>query len=446
MIKGALKGGSSSAGTATPFHDDSTVVRSNLSKIKGSKQIVAPDVTTLPDDDPPDLIPRPSSPARPNVTHTDDGDIYKEGRDDIYEMSPINAVDIHRMMWTPSADVQAESEETKCPLDDDPDAIRAQIDTGAHVSCTDQKHMLHDYREFTRSHPSPIKLMPATVDSDAVPKGIGYLHVPSANAKGFLAVPTFYTPSLRTTVIDERDLVKAAKVRTKNIQSDSITKHKDAGTFTYHAKHRRKSSRDVIVHGILIHDKCYTGALIPPDLPPDDERATPNASSILAIERDPEFADQCRRATILAIHGYHEAEHAQLREELSQLPTQFHQLPFHEYIHSNTPVAAIKAATERLLWHQRLGHPSDYYLYNAHRHVKGVPKFLHMDRVLDVCPTCIRAKQTKNAAGQNSTRTAEQPYQGLSIDFSFSGTRSKNTFNRFPIGTKVKKKFGDKVY
>ena len=32
------------------------------------------------------------------------------------------------------------------------------------------------------------------------------------------------------------------------------------------------------------------------------------------------------------------------------------------------------------------------------------------------------------------------------IDFSFSGARSKNTFNRFPIGTKVKKKFGDKIF
>jgi len=29
--------------------------------------------------------------------------------------------------------------------DDDPDAIRAQVDTGAHASCTDQKHILHGY-------------------------------------------------------------------------------------------------------------------------------------------------------------------------------------------------------------------------------------------------------------------------------------------------------------
>ena len=44
-------------------------------------------------------------------------------------------------------------------------------------------------------------------------------------------------------MIDERDLVKAAKVRKKEIRSDSITKHKDAGTFTYHAKHRNDSQK-----------------------------------------------------------------------------------------------------------------------------------------------------------------------------------------------------------
>ena len=85
------------------------------------------------------------------------------------------------------------------------------------------------------------------------------------NAQGYLPVQTFYTPYLRTTVIDERDLVKAAKMRVKDIQSNSITKHKDAGTFTYHAKHRKSTNKDVIIHGILIDDKCYTGELIPPN-------------------------------------------------------------------------------------------------------------------------------------------------------------------------------------
>jgi len=201
--------------------------------------------------------------------------------------------------------------------------------------------------------------MPATVNSDAVPKCVGYLHVPAKNTQGYLSVQTFYTPYLRTTAIDERDLVKAAKTRVKHIESDSIAKHKDASAFTHHAKHCMNSSKDVIIHGVLIDDKCHTGALIPPDLDPSDPKATPATSSILALKSDPEFAEQCRKATMLAIHGYHEAVETKLREEMTKLPTQFHSLPFHEYIQSNTPVLTIKAATERLLWHQRLGHPSD---------------------------------------------------------------------------------------
>jgi len=130
----------------------------------------------------------------------ENGDIYKEGRDDIRIMSSINVVDIHRIAWSPAADVQIETVDDL--PDDDPDAIRAQVDTGAHVSCTDQKHMLHGYQEFTRSRPSPVKLMPAVVNSDAVPKGLGYLHVPGKNAQGYLPVHRFYTPSLCTTVID----------------------------------------------------------------------------------------------------------------------------------------------------------------------------------------------------------------------------------------------------
>jgi len=82
-------------------------------------------------------------------------------------------------------------------------------------------------------------------------------------------------------------------VRMKDIESDSITKHKDAGAFTCHAKHRMNSSKDVIIHGILIDDKCHTGALIPPDLNPSDPKATVATSSILALESDPEFAEQC---------------------------------------------------------------------------------------------------------------------------------------------------------
>jgi len=154
------------------------VVTSNLSKNIKSRRPVAPRIATLPDDDPSCISQEPSCASIDDPI--EDGDMYEEGRDDIMVMSSINAVDIHRLSWSPAADVQAE-QVVDYP-DDDPDAIRAQVDTGAHVSCTDQQHMLHGYREFTRSSPSPVKLMPATVNSDAVPKGVGYLHVPAKNS------------------------------------------------------------------------------------------------------------------------------------------------------------------------------------------------------------------------------------------------------------------------
>ena len=63
-------------------------------------------------------------------------------------------------------------------------------------------------------------------------------------------------------------------------------------------------------------------------------------------------------------------------------------LPYNKWIQDATPILAIRASTERMLWHQRLGHPSDYYLYTAHKFIDGVPKFKHNDSILEWCPTC----------------------------------------------------------
>jgi len=67
-----------------------------------------------------------------------------------------DAVNVNRMSCSPSADVY--DTEPSLTLKD-PDALRAQIDTGADVSCTDQLHMLHQCRAFDEAFPSPIKMM-----------------------------------------------------------------------------------------------------------------------------------------------------------------------------------------------------------------------------------------------------------------------------------------------
>ena len=144
------------------------------------------------------------------------------------------------------------------------------------------------------------------------------------------------------------------------------------------------------------------------------------------MSTDPEFAAACEHAAIQAVYAYQEEEYATLHDELSATPMMYHGLPFREYIQQFTPINEIKGNMAHLLWHQHLRHPSDYYLFHAHKHVKGVPWFAHMHAVLNKCPTCIQSKQTKEPAGSNTMCTTTVPYQGLMVDFSFSGTKSKD--------------------
>lgn len=361
-----------------------------------------------------DLQPSRLPPAAPSDTVTFDDD-------DPLPLSHIhlNAIDIDIGPAHGFPDISSDpiSASTPVPVDLDPDGLRAQLDTGASVSCTDQLQLLHNYVAFTPANPSPVRLLPATVDSDALPQGFGYLHIPAPTVQGFLAIRAFYTPALCTTVIDERDIIIAAGVSPSDILSESINKHYKSATFTYRASHKLKRSLDVLLYGVLRNGKSYTDVLIPP--------FTGNSVSDLAA-KDPTFIQDCERTALFHIHSYQEHQYALLRNEFDSLPVGLHSLPFHEYIQHNTPVNALRRETERLLWHQRLGHPSDYYLFNAHKHITGVPKFKHLEPILDTCPTCIRSKQTKEPAGNNTTRTATVPYQGLSIDFSFAGTKSKN--------------------
>ena len=108
-------------------------------------------------------------------------------------------------------------------------------------------------------------------------------------------------------------------------------------------------------------------------------------------------------------------------------------LPIHEWIQDLTPVRSICKLTERLLWHQRLGHPSDSYLYTAHKYIDGVPKFKHQDPVLEQCPTCIRSEQPKTP-GRSTTMKATRPFQGWSCDMAFSGMVSKNDRRKDYVG------------
>lgn len=299
------------------------------------------------------------------------------------------------------------------------EGIRGMIDSGTKISATGHKFLLHNYRPFTAKRPCPVRLAPAVKgeDTDVRPLGDGYFHIRADTPQGYIAVYGIFHPQLRTTVINERAIKTASGIPRAMVQSENIKKNLDAGTCCIHIVHKQNRAKDVKIWGVLQNDKPYTNFLIP----------TYSEETKEHFGEDEAFKKVCNQTAMYYIHAYQQREMSKLCNSMDAIPPKYHKLPFHDMLHDATPVAAIRAETTRLLWHQRLGHVSDHYLYNAHKHIDGVPRFKHIDPILDTCPTCIRAKQTKEAAGPNSTQSATLPYQGLSIDFGFAGTRSADS-------------------
>ena len=193
--------------------------------------------------------------------------------------------------------------------------------------------------------------------------------------------------------------------------------------------HRKKFNRNVYIPGIIRAGLCYTLPLIiPSGLPASDPSATVYTSREKAYNDDPSFRKRCDSKAMSLIYEHQQQEHIRLMQTLETVPKQFHKLPFHCWIHHNTPVNALTEKAHEMLWHQRLVHLSPSTIQEAHKFVDGVPnlsKFSFDD--IDQCKTCLRANLRKRSAGKRSlSESVSCPYQGLFIDFGFSGRLSYN--------------------
>ena len=122
---------------------------------------------------------------------------------------------------------------------------------------------------------------------------------------------------------------------------------------------------------------------------------TPQCKNLfqLAQAQDKLFIDSCKQAVDLEIAHVKALRQQQPNQSLRDIPHMFKGVNIRrlkKIVDKTIPVYTIKAITEKLLWHQRLGHPCNEYLYNAHKFITGVPKFDRQTPVLDECPTCIQ--------------------------------------------------------
>ena len=129
------------------------------------------------------------------------------------------------------------------------------------------------------------------------------------------------------------------------------------------------------------------------------------------------------------VYEYQEAKFSQLVDTLHSLPSEYSKPKYLDFILQNTPVNALNKEAEALLWHQRLLHCGTHVFKYLHKKVDWVPNLskFQFDDVFK-CPTCIKSKLTKDSPGPNSLQsTVNTPYQGLYIDFAFSGKVSKDS-------------------
>ena len=91
------------------------------------------------------------------------------------------------------------------------------------------KFAIHNYRPFSSTRPSPVRLTGAIGNNQAgspigiVPEGDGYLHLPAPNKRGFLHVHVYYSPQLNSTLVNEHDLLgnlKASRLQYSGISFD----------------------------------------------------------------------------------------------------------------------------------------------------------------------------------------------------------------------------------
>lgn len=256
---------------------------------------------------------------------------------------------------------------------------RAHLDDGAQATTTHKQEHLFGYRVFSADAPCRTRLVSAD-GHRYVPIGYGILRVPAPNSLGYIPVFCLHTPEIKSCIISPSTIERLLPPAQHH--GTTLNKYPASGVFTFTVNNNLRTSENVTINGILDAGLCYTQPLLLP------EQSSTSAQEKHVHTLGVDFDD----ATIESEFKLHK----------------------------------LSVRSERLLWHQRLGHCSDNYLYNAHNHILGVPSFKHHDPVLEQCPTCLAAKMKKRAPGHASTMKATTPWQGLSIDFAFTGQASKD--------------------
>jgi len=226
--------------------------------------------------------------------------------------------------------------------------------------------------------------------SPIAPEGHGTARIPANNAEGHVPIKCCYTPDIPNFMLSPNSF---KPLLGKHYNGYALECNNDKKTFHFLVNHKKRKSGSLLLFGSTRGGLCHTRSAVPP-------MPTTEGTAEMPL-------DAADKAAISMVEDHPKNSH-------------WHELKLH----------TLSAKEERSPWHQRLAHCGDEQLCRARMFSDGAPEMrLGKDSALDSCPACLAANMKSRNRGDGETRTAAEPGQGLSLDFSFLGQHSKNATN-----------------
>ena len=193
------------------------------------------------------------------------------------------------------------------------------------VTCTGTKHIIHNFKLYTKLKQCPIRLKAALSSNDSViPEGHGFLHVRLTNNE-YRKVLVYYHPSITGTLLSPTSIIDSSHEPNGNFTGQSIHRWFDddtmlPGNVTLVSHHRCSKAQNIVLHGCLFGGQLYTHPLIIPNLHPTDPNATIRNSFQLARAQDKLFIESCKQAVDIEIAHVKALKHQQLNQSLCDIP------------------------------------------------------------------------------------------------------------------------------
>ena len=348
---------------------------------------------------------------------------FNEPAAKIVECAPITEADepiIKLLTATENQEekVKEEVQETNVISRLSSDKSMVLIDSGSCINTVGDKELLHDYVS-----PSTSKLTFHSATNEGVrPAGEGNLYLPLCESVGPpVKAPTQHIPQIKSSILSPGWMLSA-------LQYDEYSLVCNRNTGISKLTFNKNGERPIAFQGQYENYLAFIdtstqsiGAILdhPIIKPKMDAQLKQNREEAIA-----QVSEICNPLCLLTAEELYTQVHncimsvtseAMALELLTSVPG----------VHVQEPILHVSNVVERVLWHNRTGHPSYERLKKAAKMSTGMGN-IKVPEDIEKCRTCMISKMRKLARGGPEDIQPTEPGQILAMDFGFMYQKSKN--------------------